>query len=358
MLKLKISNFGFTLFFFISIYSCQSQYETSKNNSPGIELENNSKSTVYEEHDKVTSGMLDKDGNLWFGTSNEGIYRYDGKSFINFTERNGLPSNYINCILEDKDGNLWFGTNNGLGKYDGESFTSISVPWEGEKKLGDDWWNSNVVQCMLEDRNGNIWLGSGGHGAYRYDGSTFTNFSFTNDYPQSDGLHHNYIQSMIEDTDGNIWLTSMTHGGVSRFNGKEFTHFTLEDGLMDDMVFSSFEDRTGKIWFGSIQTKHKGLYLYDGKNFTGFGKEDGLCDNFITGFYEGRNGKLWIRTGTILCIYDGENFAPFITPQGKTLKGISFIIEDKEKNIWLGGQYGHLWKYDGKRLIDFTKKGN
>jgi ligand-binding sensor domain-containing protein len=160
---------------------------------------------------------------------------------------------------------------------------------------------------MLQDKIGDLWIGTCGAGAYRYDGKTFTNFSFDNDMLQSDGLHHNVIQSMIEDKAGNIWFTSLTHGGVSRYDGINFTHFSSDDGLKDDMVYSSFQDKAGNLWFGSIQTKYEGLYRYDGKSFTSFGKEDGLCDNFVTGFFEDRAGKLWIRTGSVLCLYDGEN---------------------------------------------------
>jgi len=353
------------LLFFIatSNYSCGGQNETLKNNSTEKNVEDNNKITSYGEHDKVTSGILDKAGNLWFGTSNEGVYRYDGESFVNFTKSDGLSDNYINCIVEDRDGILWFGTRDGLNKYDalpagrqGKSFTHVPVPWDGENNLWGDLCNPNVIQCMLNDRTGDLWIGTCGGGAYRYDGETFTNFSFNNDMKQADSLHHNVIQSMTEDTAGNIWFTSLTHGGVSRYDGKEVTHFSSSDGLKDDMVFSSFQDKTGNLWFGSIQTKYAGLYLYDGKTFTSFGKEDGLCDNFVTGFFEDKNGKLWIRTGSILCIYDGTTFSPFISEDGKNLSDINFILEDKEQNLWFGGRYGHLWKYDGKTLIDFTQK--
>lgn len=348
------------LLFFMLIYSisCSSQNETLKSQSAENEVEGNSGIVNYGEHDKVTSGILDKGGNLWFGTSNEGVYRYDGKSFVHFTEQDGLSNNYVNCIVADRDGNIWLGTKKGLSKYDGKCFTQIVTPMDGDSDGKEDTWcDGNEIQCMLEDRKGNLWIGTNGNGAYRYDGKEFTNFSFTNDMKQSDSLHHNFIQSMIEDTDGNIWLTSLTHGGVSRYDGEEFTHFSNSDGLMDDMVYSSFQDRDGNLWFGSIQTKHEGLYRYDGKSFIGSGKEDGLCDNFVTGFFEDRKNRLWIRTGSILCIYDGNTFAPFVTANGENLKDIGFIVEDRNQDIWLGGRYGHLWKYDGFFLVDYTHKG-
>src|SRR6516165_4647768 len=38
----------------------------------------------------IGCALLDKAGNLWFGTTGEGVYRYDGKSFAQFTAKNGL----------------------------------------------------------------------------------------------------------------------------------------------------------------------------------------------------------------------------------------------------------------------------
>ena len=351
MQTFKLVNFQVLFILLIFSPSCQSQ-----NNVESSDAKDKNEKTTYGEHDKVTYGLLDKSGNIWFGTSNEGAFLFDGKSFVNFTDQDGLSHNYINCIVEDKSGILWFGTNDGLNTYNGDSFSEVKLPWDSRKEDGENWWNAKVIQCMLIDKIGNLWLGTGGNGLFKYDGEQFVNYSFTNDSPQSDGLHHNYIQSIIEDDRGNIWFTSMTHGGVSRFDGNEFTHFSSTEGLKDDMVTSSFQDRSGNLWFGSIQTKFEGLYRFNGKSFIGYGKEDGLCDNFVTGFFEDRNGLLWIRTGSILCTFDGKTFAPFKTIDGKGLNNISFIMEDAEQRIWLGGGHGQLWRFDGKYLTDYSQK--
>ena len=47
----------------------------------------------------VRVSLQDKEGNLWFGTTGEGLYKYDGKSFIQFTSSNGLNSNLVWCLL-------------------------------------------------------------------------------------------------------------------------------------------------------------------------------------------------------------------------------------------------------------------
>ena len=79
------------------------------------------------EHQNVHCSLQDKDGNLWFGTTGEGVYRYDGKEFIQFTVQDGLSNNKIWSILEDKSGNLWIGTREtSLFLYDGKTFSPYS----------------------------------------------------------------------------------------------------------------------------------------------------------------------------------------------------------------------------------------
>src|SRR5687767_14352132 len=66
----------------------------------------------------VQCGLQDKAGNLWFGSTQNGLYKYDGKSFTQFLVANGLNSNNIFSILEDKEGKIWIGTEAGVCLYD------------------------------------------------------------------------------------------------------------------------------------------------------------------------------------------------------------------------------------------------
>ena len=78
----------------------------------------------------------DTKGNIWFCSEADdmtkrettgGVWRYDGKSFKNYTTEDGLPNDAVFCVAQDKAGNLWFGTRNtGLCRYDGKSFTRFS----------------------------------------------------------------------------------------------------------------------------------------------------------------------------------------------------------------------------------------
>ena len=75
----------------------------------------------------VGCSLEDKEGNLWFGTTENGLYKYDGKTFQQFLIKDGLNSNYVTSLLEDSTGKIWIGTDKGLCNYDGKSFTQIEI---------------------------------------------------------------------------------------------------------------------------------------------------------------------------------------------------------------------------------------
>ena len=73
-----------------------------------------SKNKATSEHQSVYCSLQDKAGNIWFGTSGDGVYCFDGKLFTHYTVKDGLSHNNVYCLLEDKVGNIWFGTTDGL----------------------------------------------------------------------------------------------------------------------------------------------------------------------------------------------------------------------------------------------------
>lgn len=350
----------FILISVLFLISCTSNCTKLSNNEITASNKIPIKQTIieYDGRDIVTSSLLDKNGNLWFGTTREGVYKYDGKTFTNYSKNDGLCDNEVWSMVEDMDGNLWFGTGNGLCKYDGKIFVNIPIPWDGKNNIWGEMCNPNIVTSLIQDKKGEFWVSTCGGGVYRYDGKIFTPFLMKNDQKQSDSLHHNLIKSMVEDADGNIWFTSLTHGAVSRYDGNELIHFSDKDGLFDDMIFCNVEDKKGNLWFGAIQTIDGGLYRYDGETFTNFNKKDGLCDNFIFSLFEDKNEQLWVGTGKGLCRYDGKSFVAMFPKESHRMGDIRTFVEDKNGNLWFGGRFGVLWCYDGKILTDFTQKNN
>ena len=71
--------------------------------------------------------MEDAEGNIWIGTADSGLSRFDGDSFDNIGATEGLISTAIKCSVQDYDGGIWFGTRGaGLVKYNGDKFRNIT----------------------------------------------------------------------------------------------------------------------------------------------------------------------------------------------------------------------------------------
>jgi ligand-binding sensor domain-containing protein/signal transduction histidine kinase len=80
-------------------------------------LANQQPSSTKLADDRTNAVYVARSGTVWVGTQN-GLSALDPASgmFTNYSERDGLASNLVSCILEDADGNLWMGTSNGLSR--------------------------------------------------------------------------------------------------------------------------------------------------------------------------------------------------------------------------------------------------
>lgn len=58
-------------------------------------------SPVRLRFETVRSILEDSKGNYWFGSWNEGVCRFDGKSLTYFTVEDGLGDNQVRSIHED-----------------------------------------------------------------------------------------------------------------------------------------------------------------------------------------------------------------------------------------------------------------
>jgi ligand-binding sensor domain-containing protein len=79
---------------------------------------------------------------------------------------------------------------------------------------------------------------------------------------------------------------------VSRFDGKTWTNFTVENGLAGDIVYSIAQDAKGVLWFGTSN----GVTRYDGKTWRSVDQRNGLLDNNVYALAVAPNGDIWAGT--------------------------------------------------------------
>ena len=219
------------------------------------------------EYENVHCGLQDKEGNMWFGTTGEGVYRYDGKLFTQFTVKDGLSCDKVWSILEDKTGNIWFGTDDGLCRYDGKTFSNVPISVTNGSNLfpigaaSNNPSTNNAVWSMLQDKSGKFWFGTS-DGVYCYDGIKFTHFLDNDGVVNNNNLNLKMVQCIIEDKKGNIWFASGLGGneGICLYDGKTITNFKPSGGNVRKII----EDKNGTIW---VAYQNCVIFYYDGKNF-------------------------------------------------------------------------------------------
>ena len=128
----------------------------------------------------IRSIMEDSKGNLWIGNNSGGspvggigVIKYDGKEFIHFTKQHQLrkedtKANSLDRVFsigEDASGNIWFGTvESGVWRYDGNSVKNFT------KKDGLD---GDFIWIIYKSKSGELWFGGGPNGVYRFNGNSF-----------------------------------------------------------------------------------------------------------------------------------------------------------------------------------------
>ncbi len=251
----------------------------------------------------------------------------------------GLNSSDIRHIMEDSRGNIWLSTGEGLTCFDG---TGLFVFTKKEGLL------DNGVFYSYEDRKGNIWINYGNKGVSRYNGKSFTHFRST----QKSAFLTVGNSAIAEDKNGNIWFKNFIRG-LTRYDGKTFTHYTTKEGLSSNIIRDIMIDSKNKIWLG---THGGGVSVFNGTGFTHIKKKDGLNNDIVSALLEDRKGNIWIGTDSGFARYDGKTIERFTKSNGLSGNLVGSMNEDSDGNIWFGTYDNGVTKFDGHSFIPITEK--
>jgi ligand-binding sensor domain-containing protein len=294
-----------------------------------------------------------KNSDYWFGSNDRGVYRYDGRVIVNFTTRDGLCSDRIRGIQEDKTGIIYFTTYEGISKFDGKSFTTLSVSTSSSptdwKKQHDDLWFVGPPDAGVVFR----WDGNSLH-RLEFPKTTLGDEHFVR-MPRSkfpNAIYSPYdMYCILKDSKGNLWFGSSCIG-VCRFDGNSFDWLT-DKTFLEAPVRSILEDKKGNFWF-----TYSGHASIDGfRAVNGFDKlQDRSEGNIVDGMsiMEDKNGKLWtaaLRTGAFR--YDGKQKVHYPIKEGSTAVEVFAVYKDNRGDLWLGTHNGGAYKFNGKKFEKF-----
>jgi len=243
-------------------------------------------------NDQVNALMQDSMGNIWIGTSENGVFIYNAvtNKFENFSKKKNLKSLSINCITKSKQGNVFIGTTDGLYTYNTKT-AKITLLTTVEGLL-----HNNIQQVFIDSKN-RMWISSHGSVPYYIKNEEFTVFK---------NVPNSAINCVTEDNTGLIWIATESDG-VLCYDGSDFKKYKTDEGLLSNFCYFVMVDANNTVWVG-----HKGglSKKEDGqKTFKKFTKIDGLLfeENNLNACFKDDKRNMWFGTTTGIVNYDCEN---------------------------------------------------
>ncbi|MBN2611952.1 MAG: SpoIIE family protein phosphatase [Bacteroidales bacterium] len=234
----------------------------------------------------VFSIYQDKSDNIWLGTY-LGITGFKDNHFRIFRDsiwnKGGEAENFAYDFVEDNIGGLWIAHNNGISKFSGEVFYNYSM---------DDGLPDNTVKALAYDRQGNLWIATL-NGLAIYDGNEFEVIT------TSDGLSYNICQDLCIDMNGKIWVA--TDNGLNKVTWqgplKDITTYTTADGLYSNAITFVTADINNNLWIG-LEKGFNRMNLNSGK-ITYYGEQEGFTplECYERAVSVDKDQNVWIGTG-------------------------------------------------------------
>ena len=294
----------------------------------------------------------DGSGNQWFGSWEDGVYRYDGKQLLQFTTAHGLQSNRIDQIQEDAQGNLYFSSCHPqamVTKFDGKTFVALHP-------IASQAWTLDSTDLWIRHAYGQ-------EKVLRYDGNTLHELAL----PRPPHLSHIpfEIYCIERDARGHVWFGT-NPVGVCRYNGKAFDWITEEDvtEFRDEGangVRSIVEDLRGDLWFNTEQrysirdSVTSGTKFYDRQKSIGGldGAAESHLDEYLSALRDAEDHLWFVTFRDGVWKYDGLQVTHYpVRVNGEGITTFS-ISEDNHGKLWLGTHENGAFWFDGTGFVPF-----
>lgn len=184
--------------------------------------------------------------------------------FRHFTEKDGLSSDHVTCILREPKGYLWVGTNYGLNRYDGRQFK----PYLPNNGPVDQTICNEYITALAQDANGYIWIATR-KGLSRYNPHTRRFQTWVNT-GNNDGSLPNDLVSALWPDGNRLWVACDNrdlacldlHTGVfQQFPWKKFTETAIPGSAGKDYktIYSISQKSKQQLWLHT----NLGLMIFD-----------------------------------------------------------------------------------------------
>ena len=261
--------------------------------------------------------LQDRQGFIWVGTDN-GLYRYDGQRFQAFGLRDGLRSALITHLLEDRDGTLWVGTRGGLHRWNGTSFASAA----------DQGLSATSIAALAETADG-LWAATGAAGQGPFARDAAGRFAVLPGWP---GGTATAMAGAAAARHAWVGAWDGARAFVLRWEAGQWQRLDLPRGSDRERIDDLLEDGQGRVWARGAN----GLSMKsrDGE-FEAVAAPLPIDAQFGSLLPDPRGG-LWLPTEAGLLHHDGDRWERVFGPANLSAQWCRTALVDREGSLWWG----------------------
>ena len=279
----------------------------------------------------------DHKGYLWFGTNSGGAGKFDGNKFTSISDNDGLINNVVFSITQNHKKELLFGTSKGLSVYNGFTYKNYN-----EKNGLENSW----IFKLLHDGD-KVWIGTQ-EGIYILQNDKIRRFTFDKILDKAS------VFSIFIDSKKRIWFATLNKGAICyNPSNNSFKHFDTSNGLQENLIFSITESNDKEILIGTLS----GLNIIDLNDEVRNCEYIPLQKNisFRSMLHTSKN-EYWFGTDADgLYKYSNKHVKKFNISNGLTFNSMMSLLSDAEGNIWIGTDGSGVYKYSGDKFISYSK---
>ncbi len=224
----------------------------------------------------VRALFQDREQSLWLATDGRGVLQHPPTPFDHYTTDDGLPHNSVADVSDGPGNALWVATRKGLGRFDGETFSSVRSPVS---------FDDNPSPVLHNDGDV-LWI-SDNDRLHAYDGTTYET------YPTVEDSAVGTITDVAQQSPDTLWFATK-QDGLLRYDGSTFTRYTTADGLPSDRVRAVAVDARNRLWMGTDTV----LGRFDDSTFTAVRTLGASMSGILTSLQMDADGYAWLGTTT------------------------------------------------------------
>jgi ligand-binding sensor domain-containing protein len=247
---------------------------------------------------------------IWFGTATNGLYKFDGAVWTNYSDINNLPSKRINDIAVGQD-TVYIATDKGLSYFPKSGTTFFNYPG----------LNQNCLSVEKNPMDEKIWVGTDA-GLYYLASNSFFLVDYFN-MPQ--------FPLVKFSMNGNLWAGFEYHGeGIGMYDGTSTFFLKYPENAPASNNIAAIATNNYETYFG---TKGKGIIKFDGANWqeipVPYSHIQALALKGDTIFAGTPSGALYLYQGSFFDLNTGG------IP-------VTSIAIDKDQVVWFGTKNGYF----------------